>query len=388
MEYELPYGFAAELTARKPVLAILTMSDSKLGFRGNRANFADLIRTGKEMGFTVYVLPMRHLSFSKPLLSGFSLSDSGAGKSEWEKGLFPFPDLVYNRIPQREDELMPRVQRKLKLLLASPRVKGAFNPSFFNKWELFEWLRKSQATKRYIPSTRRMATVAGLDRMMSKHPYLYLKPVSGKAGKGIMTIRVLPEKPLPYRLSIQHKKKSSTYNCSTVGKLWTRILKESGGEAYIAQQGIDLASYQERRFDLRALVQKNGTGQWSVTGVGARVAGSKSITTHVPRGGSIEDPEKLLSHAFGPEKARQLIGKARSACVQLARQIESASGHSHGEMSMDLGVDDAGGLWFFEANSKPMKFDEPHIRKKSLERIFHYGSYLMRSAKPGKAGGA
>lgn len=106
------------------------------------------------------------------------------------------------------------------------------------------------------------------------------------------------------------------------------------------------------------------------------------------RGGSIEDPEKLLSHAFGAEKARQLISRARSACVQLARQIESASGHSHGEMSMDLGVDAAGGLWFFEANSKPMKFDEPHIRKKSLERIFHYGSYLMRSPKPGKAGGA
>lgn len=102
---------------------------------------------------------------------------------------------------------MPRVQRKLKLLLASPRVKGVFNPSFFNKWELFEWLRKSQATKRYIPATRRMATVGGLDRMMSKHPYLYLKPVSGKAGKGIMTIRVYPEKPLPYRLSIQNRKK-------------------------------------------------------------------------------------------------------------------------------------------------------------------------------------
>ncbi len=63
------------------------------------------------------------------------------------------------------------------------------------------------------------------------------------------------------------------------------------------------AGYVERRpFDLRVLVQKNSKGQWDITGVGARVAGSSSITTHVPRGGSIEDPEKLLSAISVPNK--------------------------------------------------------------------------------------
>ncbi|MOA37277.1 Endospore coat-associated protein YheD [compost metagenome] len=71
----------------------------------------------------------------------------------------------------------------------------------------------------------------------------------------------------------------------------------------------------------------------------------------------------------------------------IAKQIERASGQLLGEMSMDLGIDSAGGIWFFEANSKPMKFDEPHIRQKSLERIFQYGSYLSK-AKKEKAGGA
>ena len=280
------------------------------------------------------------------------------------------------------------MRSKLNSCMQSPRIKGIFNPSFFNKWELFEWLSDSLVTKRYIPSTRRMVSVTGLGRMIHQYPYLYLKPVSGKAGKGIMTLRMEGGKTLPYRLRIQQKKKSSTYSCATINKLWSRILKESGGEKYIAQQGINLASYEERQFDLRALVQKNGSGHWTVTGIGARVAGSRSITTHVPRGGSIEDPEKLLQHAFGPDRARQLLSKARAACVQLAKQVETASGLTYGEMSMDLGVDVEGELWFFEANAKPMKFDEPHIRKKSLERIFHYGSYLMRTAKTGKAGGA
>ncbi|MCM3747991.1 YheC/YheD family protein [Paenibacillus pasadenensis] len=388
MEFEHEHNISAtaELAAKRPVLAILTVTGTnKFGFRGNRANFADLIRTGRGMGFTVYVLTIRSLKFTKPLLSGFSLNETSG---EWERGFFPFPDLVYNRIPRREDELRPRVQRKLRLLLATPTIKGIFNPAFFDKWELFEWLNNSESTKKYIPATRKMASAASLNRMMTKHPYLYLKPVSGKAGKGIMTIRVMEGKPLPYRLRIQEKKKSSTYNCSTVSKLWARILKESGGEMYIAQQGIQLASYEDRQFDLRALVQKNTIGKWSVTGIGARVAGSRSITTHVPRGGSIEDPEKLLVQAFGADQARLLLAKTRLACVQLAGQIETASGASYGEMSMDIGVDADGSLWFFEANAKPMKFDEPHIRKKSLERIFHYSAYLMKSGKAETAGGA
>jgi hypothetical protein len=51
-------------------------------------------------------------------------------------------------------------------------------------------------------------------------------------------------------------------------------------------------------------------------------------------------------------------------------------------MSMDLGVDTTGKLWFFEANSKPMKFDEPHIREKSLRRLVRFWKYLV-SASPG-----
>ncbi|UUZ93289.1 YheC/YheD family protein [Paenibacillus sp. P25] len=50
-------------------------------------------------------------------------------------------------------------------------------------------------------------------------------------------------------------------------------------------------------------------------------------------------------------------------------------------MSMDLGVDTNGDLWFFEANSKPMKFDEPPIRKKSLENLIRYSLYLSNTRR-------
>lgn len=368
---------------RVPVLAILTVDDPEEGFRGNRSNFADLIRTGQAMGFLVYVLTVKNLLLRRKALWGYAyLTET----KEWQKQQLPFPDIIYNRIPQREDEMLPGVRQKIKACRRLSRV-SLFNPSFFNKWQLFEWLKGSKATQPFIPATRRLLSVGGLDRLMKKHSYLYLKPVSGKAGKGIMTVKLHGGKSLPYRLKIQEDRSSSTYNCATLQKLWTRIQKESGGEAYIAQQGIKLAAVGDRRFDLRALVQKNRNGYWELTGLGARMAGTSSITTHVPRGGRIDDPEKLLTYSFGQEQAHKLLQKTKVAALLIAKQIERASRQRLGEMSMDLGVDNRGNLWFFEANSKPMKFDEPHIRQKSLERIFQYSAYLIRK-KSKRAGGA
>ncbi|OBR62945.1 endospore coat-associated protein [Paenibacillus oryzae] len=361
--------------ASVPVLAILTVSDGNGGFRGNRSNFADLITTGQNMGFLVYVLPVKQLNLGRKRLSGFLYGKEYGG---WQKASnLPFPDIIYNRIPQREDEMTPAVRGKINACRKHARV-AIFNPAFFNKWDLFEWLRRSKTTKPYIPSTRRLMSVSGLDKMMRRHVYLYLKPESGKAGKGIMTVRVHGEKTLPYRLKIQEEKRSSTYNCASMQKLWARIQKQSGGHAYIAQQGIQLASFHDRRFDLRALVQKNRRGIWEVTGIGARIAGASSITTHVPRGGRIDDPEKLLTYSFNADRAHMLLQKTKTTALLIARQIERASGQRLGEMSMDLGIDSNGNLWFFEANSKPMKFDEPHIRQKSLERIFQYSTFLIR----------
>lgn len=371
-----------EFRAGRTVLAILTIDDDNQLFRGNRNNFIDIIRMGQGMGFIVYVVTVKNLLLTRSSLNGYVYNEE---TESWLPRLLPFPDIIYNRIPQREDEIQPAVKQKITACQNHPRVK-LFNPAFFNKWDLFEWLRSSKTTKPFIPTTRRLMSPASLGRMMHKYSYIYLKPESGKAGKGIMTIKFQSAKDMPYSLKIQENKKSATYNCDTIAKLWNRIQKQSGGEAYIAQQGIKLASFNDRNYDLRALVQKNSRGQWDITGIGARIAGTSSITTHVPRGGMVEDPEKLLVYTFNEDQARKLLIKAKNTAVLIAKQIERASGQLLGEMSMDLGIDSEGNIWFFEANSKPMKFDEPHIRQKSLERIFHYGSYLARK-KSGKAGG-
>ncbi|MNJ47529.1 Endospore coat-associated protein YheD [compost metagenome] len=218
--------------------------------------------------------------------------------------------------------------------------------------------------------------------MLKQYRGLYLKPESGKAGKGIMLLQWEETSPRPYCLIIQGQHhKNIIYRTASLPKLWRRIRKETGTCAYIMQEAIELSTYRNRHFDLRVLVQKTGRGNFMITGIGARVAGLKRITTHVPQGGSIEEPEKLLLSSFGQEMTALLMNKLKSSAILIAKQLEKSCGYMLGEMSMDLGIDRNGKLWFFEANAKPMKFDEPHIRKKSLERVIQYSQYLYRNPK-------
>lgn len=380
----LANSFTVEATIDKPVVAILTIEDDLQLFRGNRSNFVDLIRTGQTMGIITFVVTVKDLKLHTPRVFGYTYQKEDEA---WVRGSFPRPNFVYNRIPQREDERLPRVKRKLAAISKHPGIR-LFNRRFFNKWSLFQWLNENRTTKSYIPETKKLTDSAVLGNLLKRHRLLYLKPVRGKAGVGIMTVKVQPEKQLPFRLQIQEEKGSRTYRCATMKRLWDRVIKQYGvqGEPYIAQQGIALAEVNKRPFDLRALIQKNGNGQWELSGIGARVAGDSSITTHVPRGGYIDDPEKLLVSIFGQERTGKVLGKVRKSTITLARQIERSSHSRLCEMSMDLGVDETGNVWFFEANSKPMKFDEPHIRNKSLERIFQYSLYLHRLSLDSKGG--
>jgi len=361
-------------------IGILTVSDNRHFFKGNVLNFIDLIQSGVDAGANVYVITTDDLKLTESQIAGFTYDFN---RRIWVRDWVPLPQVIYNRVPSRSHEMLPQVQQKIKSCLRNKRVK-LFNPSFFNKWTLFEWLGDSPETKRYLPSTTQLSTLSELDAMLKRYPLVYLKPVRGKAGKGIMRIERRPSQiahPI-YRLTIQdHKSTRQSLHTSSM-TMWNKIQEfRKPEEEYIIQQGIDLVRYKERPFDLRVLIQKSGKGEWGVTGIGARLAGAYSITTHVPRGGSIEDPEKLLTQTFGATRAKQILSLTKQSALYLAKHIERKSGHQLGEMSMDLGIDTSGRCWFFEANSKPMKFDEPHIRDKSLEKLIAYSKYLTKTGK-------
>ncbi|MBI0390572.1 MULTISPECIES: YheC/YheD family protein [unclassified Thermoactinomyces] len=351
-----------------PFVAILT-SNNKKPFGGNHQNFADLIRTGREMGVTVFVLTPQGIG-NHSTVNGYLL-DPHSVKPRWKAARLPFPNVVYNRIPNRMIEKTPEVRQTIRQLQQMPGVY-LFNPGFFDKWTLYQQLAASPDLHRLLPETVRLHHMEQLESMAAKHPVLYFKPVEGKAGIKMMR---LDKKKQHYELSYQTTREKKKYRVRTLKEVWDLYNRLKQKTAYILQQGIPLATFHGHPFDIRILLQKNGTGRWGLSGMGVRVAGERAISTHVPMGGHIEKIDTVLQSVFDSETDR-IKERIEQVGIRTARWIENQQNALLGEMSMDLGIEKDGSLWIFEANSKPMKFDEPNIRRRSLRRLIEYSLYL------------
>lgn len=352
-----------------PFIAILS-SDSRSPFSGNHYNFRDIINMGRKMGVTVYVTTPKLLAHSGTTVKGYLL-DHQKSKIKWIPTILPKPNIIYNRIPNRKTEKQPSVQAVLKRIQQSSIP--IFNPHFFDKWTLYKQLSTDENCKKYLPTTMKVDQESTLSTLLTSHRSIMLKPIEGKAGIGMMRIT---KKTNGYECIIQTIKQKNRLELSTLTEVWRIISPYLQLRDYIVQQHIALAEYENRPFDVRMLFQKNIKGKWGLTGAGIRVAGEKAITTHVPMGGRIESCSKVLTTVFGEKEANKLQEKLEKMGIMIARTIEKKQGHKLGEMSMDIGLDHNGRPWFFEANAKPMKFDEPEIRELSLRRLIQYSLYL------------
>jgi hypothetical protein len=352
-----------------PFIAILTSGGNR-DFRGNKRNFIDIIRMGRKIGVTVFVVTPRGIQPHASCVRGYLLDDHGE-KPRWIPATMPMPNIVYNRIPDRISEQRHEEQDAIQFFLETPGIQ-LFNPGFFDKWTLYEYLMKSEDTQLYLPETAQWDNGTECRQLFLRHPILFLKPVDGKAGLNM--IRIIRE-PYGYEVIHQSENGKKRYHTTHFGSLRRLLATLTYQQKYILQQGIPLATYHNRPFDLRLLLQKDGVGCWQVTGLGIRVAGRDAISTHVPMGGSIAPAHEVLRYVFGERQAKIREAIERTA-LKIARHIEAEKRCNLGEMSMDLGIEQNGRLWFFEANAKPMKFDEPSIRHLSLARLIHYCLYL------------
>lgn len=363
-----------------PFIAILTSAGSQ-GFRGNRENFRDIIQTGRRLGVTVYVLTPEGLQGSRSLVRGYLL-DQRRGSTRWVRATLPTPDVVYNRIPSRWSEQQAPEQRALRFFSKHPGIH-LFNPGFFDKWTLYTYLQRSPELKAILPATGTWGDPEEFRRLANKHDTLFLKPIDGKAGKGMIRIR---RQANGYELTHQQGNPPLRIRCENWQDLTKRLQALIRSKKYIVQQGVALARYQGRPFDLRLLMQKDRYGEWGCTGIGIRVAGSRAISTHVPMGGTIAPADAVLKEVSG-KRAPELKEEITRTGIAVARHIESEEDKPLGEMSMDLGLDETGKLWFFEANAKPMKFDEPDIRRRSLENLITYALYISGFQQKSRTGG-
>lgn len=372
----LPYYIEKDILRLGPSVGILTSSKKQnisipKGKKGRLLK--EMINYGQKKGVFIFFFYADGVNWKRKTVKGYSTDNNG----KWITGNYGMPSIVYNRIQYRSIESKSNVKTLLQNLNADPEI-FVFNSRFLNKWEVSEVLWGFETGQKFSPETKKFNR-KNLRDMLGKHPELFLKPINNSRGQGI--IKIISNRNNSFRYSKANtsspkwQSSSSFYNLSEA--LSRMGVKEN---RYLIQQGIDLARFNDKVFDLRTQVQKDATGKWIITGVAARVAGKGRFVTHIPNGGSAHSIEEVLKEVFGTLSAtRDFIDRQlKTICSVIPPKLEEGLGINLAILSLDIGIDSAGNLWILEINSKPASFDEDDIRHKHLNYLIDYFIFSAR----------
>lgn len=358
-----------------PILGILSLPRNLPNpfSAGQNESFIEIMSVAEKMNCFAYVFSPLDIDWSKKATWGYRYN-SKLQPGEWERLLFPLPSIIYNRIPNRTLEKREDINNILTDLRKRYGSRF-FNPFFLDKWTLHRILSNHEKTKIFLPETIKLETTENLKSMLRRHKSVYLKPIASSLGHEIMKV-INKETHLHFYYQSLNEpfREGKVQNCNEL----LNLIQAPEKPAYLIQQAIHLAEYNDKAFDIRYLVQKNSQGKWQKTGLAARIAGENSITTHVFYGGTRIPAETALQYATAKHNfsMNKITKQLKLIQTLIPQTIEHAFKTAFGELEIDIGIDQKGKLWFLEANSKPFKFDEKMIRAKSLIRLMDYVSYL------------
>ncbi len=197
---------------------------------------------------------------------------------------------------------------------------------------------------RHVPETR-WYHASTLNMMLRNFPVLYIKPDNGSAGTGIIRVKRLNRS----QSLISYKTTSKV--CSNRNIVFEVVKRMRRGKKYIIQQGISLATYRNKPFDLRIVLQKP-SNRWSLTWMSAKVAPrSNSIVTNVAKGARDARIKEILRGADQPLHVSRVLWTLSDVSYKIARKLGSR--FSFRILGLDMGIDKRGKVWFIEANTKP-----------------------------------
>lgn len=340
--------------------------------------YREMVLWGRKKNIIIFLFYPENILWQQKKIKGITLSKN----NRWITQYFSFPHIIYNRLPYRSDEKKIYVQKIFEKMQKNNIF--LFNTRFLNKWETYQALKDDLRIISYLPASS-IFSKSSLYQFVNSYPEVFLKPQNNSRGQGIIKIISNYDRK-QFIFACADVKPLRWIKCTSFQDLYLKLLKYvSQPKYYLLQQGIELAQFKGRIFDLRTQVQKNGEGEWTLTGIGVRIAAPERFVTHIPNGGKAASFEDVINHVFGKEKNRYLVNKIKEdltlICKIVPQVLEKNLKINLAILSLDIGIDKNGNLYIFEVNSKPASFDEEEIRKRHLELLTDYFIFAANSKK-------
>lgn len=333
--------------------------------------FRQLMKAGRRLGIRVIAFSPLDINWANGTVLGFTHNGSS-----WQAGRYPVPRIVYDRIFASRGHWQ-RYWSNARRMRQTYRVRF-MGRGLHGKWQFYRIARRVPELKPHIPETHVITGTGIVLAMLNRHRTVYLKPVFGSGGRGIIRVT---------RRGSMYLVKMSGGGRRTLSAAELPAVLAGTGRRYVVQQGLDLAYLQGSPYDVRSIVQKNGEGEWQVTGKAARIGRRHSITSNLHTGGHARTVQAVLESYF-PDRAAEIEQEIDSLAIQVAQVMERRAGPLC-DLGLDMGIDRQGKVWLIEVNSKPGRkvfrlTRDREARRLSIETPMAYARYLIERRNKGR----
>ncbi|NOV01266.1 YheC/YheD family endospore coat-associated protein [Paenibacillus planticolens] len=367
-------------STKRPLLGIMvTELNRELPFASSDF-YMHLTDCAAREGLDVVVFSPNRIDWKGQTVRGYSFETE---TKEWVSKLFPLPSLIYDRCFFSNKSSYDHYLHQVKKLRETPLIRF-LGYGLGGKWEVGQMMQKDSTLSRYLPETNLLTSGSDLrDWFLTKND-VFLKPQGGSQGKGALHLRKINA--MDGSIAF-HVKGRNAHNglverhFQHFDSCWHWLRSRIGTRPYLMQEYLHLQSSEGMAYDIRSLVQKNGSGLWESTGMAVRIGKPGSITSNLHGGGTAEEVPAFLTREFGENKAGELMATVAMLSTRIPPILESHHGRL-AELGIDFGIDALGRVWILEVNSKPGRtiFARMHnekARMKSIANPVYYAGYLL-----------
>jgi glutathione synthase/RimK-type ligase-like ATP-grasp enzyme len=340
--------------------------------------FRRFITAAEQMRIDAFVFTPEDVQGEKRLIKAHIFDHR---RALWTRQWMPFPDIIFDRCRYQSSARF----RQLRDFRAKYHHILYMNRPLANKWAIHQLLSKDDEIATHLPETEMYRTTAGLSHFAKKHRHVFVKPINGTGGRGVIRIGSLGQG--IYTLAGRNRGRviitPRKLNLLAIG----RWLQSNGlSERCIMQQGIESTLPTGRVHDYRLLMQKNSDGAWAMTGCAGRVGAQRSVTSNLHGGGKAVAMKTLLRSTFQHESkvnsiAQEMETLGRKVVSRLESQYKDMC-----ELALDIAVDRQGKVWLLETNPKPARevfrrIGELETYRQTIIRPLEYARWLFTNAK-------
>ncbi|MFC5452479.1 YheC/YheD family endospore coat-associated protein [Paenibacillus aestuarii] len=281
----------------------------------------------------------------------------------------PIPHVTHNR----SISLSGYLKSKLQLLSESSTVFNRENR--FDKYRIHKLLKKNSTLNIYLPVSMKYSHEKLLIAM-NKYSMLFVKPTNNSVGNGIIKLSRVGDG----KWHLHWRKGNPKIVSREVAVSF--VHKKVSHQSYMIQEGIPLATYQGRPYDLRVSVQRGSNGEWQVTGIVGKVAGKGRHVTNVAKGGKVKRAKLLFEHSG--LNAELMTVTLKRVSLLIAQYLSEKLPHL-ADIGLDLGIDKDGRIKFIEMNGRDQRYS---FQKAKMHKTFYrtyvtplqYAKFLLKKS--------